>query len=666
MSKGFASSYRIVLLATGLFACFAGLGTRLVWLQIIDREELLRSVTKARRQLIVEEARRGDILDTKGNILATSRSLIVLGVDPTMLRKEDEAKWPQLAALLGIPLPELRQTLTTKLPPAVAANPAPAASSAQPPAGGLVINFNLTPGSAGELAGTNPVASAGKGAEGASDQNETAPLPPKRPPLKQYVKLSDNVTEALYTQIEKLGIAGIVRDRAYRRAYPHGQLGAHVIGYVNSTEQPATGIERYADFYLRGQDGWRESERDGHRRELAQFRSREVPRADGYSVVLSLDCNVQDMIEQELVRIAQQFQPEKATIIVSDPRTGFILGMGNYPTFDLNEYGKVPAEAQASMKNIAITDILEPGSTFKIVSVAAGLDEGVIVPTDRFDCNADRADYKNRTLKLPKDEHHYDHDLNVAEIVAHSSNRGAAQIGMRLGEQRLYDYARAFGFGRPLGFPTGGEVAGLLAKPEKWSGIDITRIPMGHTISATALQMHQGMCTIATGGVLLRPQIIRQIKDASGEAVYRYERAEIGRAVSERTAKTMAQMLMGVASKEGTAPEAAIPNYEVAGKTGTTQMLLPEVDAKGNRSLQYSEKHHIGSFVGFFPASDPQVAITVVVHNADGRLPGGWGAKVAAPSFKRIGEQLISYLNIKAPPAPVTERPLFAAQAGNR
>ncbi|MEO7414150.1 MAG: penicillin-binding protein 2 [Opitutaceae bacterium] len=663
MSKGFASNYRIVLLATGLFACFAGLGVRLVWLHIIDREELLRSVAKARRQITVEEARRGDILDTKGNLLATSRSLIVLGVDPTMLRKEDEAKWPLLAALIGMPLAELRETLTTKLlvsAPAAPARPAPIAapkSPEHPP-----IEFKFSGSSLPFSAASETPDRAGNVGDNAAKKEAAGE---KRLLPKQYVKLSDNVTETLYAQIEKLGIAGIVRDRSYRRTYPHGQLGAHVIGYVNSAEQPATGIENHADFYLRGQDGWRESERDGHRRELAQFRSREVPRADGYSVVLSLDCNIQDMVEQELAQIVQKFQPEKATIIVSDPRNGFILAMGNYPTFDLNEYGKVPLEAQASMKNIAITDILEPGSTFKIVSIAAGLDQGAVVPSDRFDCNLEEVEYKNRLRALPKDDHHYDHLLNVSEIVARSSNRGAAQIGMKLGEQRLYDYARAFGFARPLGFPTGGEVAGILAKPEKWSGSDITRIPMGHTISATALQMHQAMCTIATGGVLLRPQIIREIRDAAGEPVNRYDRVEIGRAVSERTAHTMAQMLVGVASKEGTAPEAAIPNFEVAGKTGTTQMLLPEIDSKGNRTLRYSEKHHIGSFVGFFPASNPQIAITVVVHNADGRLPGGWGAKVAAPSFKKLGEQLISYRNITAAPAPIVERGVFAAQ-GNR
>ncbi|MEO6569031.1 MAG: penicillin-binding protein 2 [Opitutaceae bacterium] len=654
MSKGFASSYRIVLLAIGLFACFAGLGTRLVWLHIINREELLKSVAKARQQIIPEEARRGDILDTRGNILATSRSLIVLGIDPTMLRKEDETKWPQLAALIGMPLAELRELLTTNLLMPAPAEPAPPVVAPRPTEH-PVLNFNF--GTAASRSTAGSIASDGAEAEEPSE---------KRLQPKQYVKLAENVTESLFTQIEKLGIAGIVRDRSYRRAYPHGQLAAHVIGYVNSAEQPATGIESHSDFYLRGQDGWRESERDGHRRELAQFRSREVPRADGYSVVLSLDINVQDMVEQELAQIVQKFQPEKATIIVSDPRTGFILAMGNYPTFDLNEYGKVPAEAQASMKNIAITDIFEPGSTFKIVSVAAGLDQGVITPSDRFDCNLEGTVHRNIPVKFSQDDHHYDHLLTVGEIVARSSNRGAAQIGIKLGEQRLYDYARAFGFARPLGFPTGGEVAGLLAKPEKWVPIDITRVAMGHTISATALQIHQAMCTIATGGVLLRPQIIREIKDANGDTVNRYGPIEIGRAVSERTARTMAQMLMGVASKEGTAPEAAIPNFEVAGKTGTTKMLLPEIDSKGKRTLHYSEKHHIGSFVGFFPASNPQIAITVVVHDADGRLPGGWGAKVAAPSFKKLGEQLISYRNITAPPAPVAERAILALQESHR
>jgi cell division protein FtsI (penicillin-binding protein 3) len=669
MSKGFASNYRIVLLAVVLFASFAGLGVRLVQLHVVDREELLRYVANARGVVIPEFARRGDILDAAGRILATSRSLVEVAVDPWDLRPQDESKWPQLAALLDLPLPELKKILTTKYRPAAAATPATAGSSAPPPAG-LVINFKIgpvTPSAADEPEGAKSET---------NDKPEIGAVIPEGGEVdanglrkNRYARLCEHVPESVYAQIEKLGIKGIIGTRIYRRAYPHGQLAAHVVGYVNHEQRPATGIERYADFYLRGQNGWRESEKDGLRRELAQFRSREVPRADGYSVKLSLDANVQDIVEQELAYIVQRFQPEKATIIVSNPTTGFILGMGNYPTFDLNEYGKVPKEAQASMKNIAVTDILEPGSTFKIISVAAALDEGLITTTDRFNCSLEKALYRGRIVGLPKDDHHWDHELTVPEIVAHSSNRGAAQIGMRLGDQRLYNYARAFGFARPLGFPTGGEVAGILPNPEvkveasgqevsKWKPIDITRVAMGHSVAATPLQMHMGMCVIATGGLLMRPQIVKEIRDSSNELVYSYDPAVIGRAVSERTAKTMGQMLMAVASKEGTAPEAAIPGFEVAGKTGTTQMLIDG---------QYSEKHHIGSFVGFFPASNPKIAITVIVHNADARLPGGWGAKVAAPSFKKIAEQIIAYRGLTPPgsTSPVSKNAL-ALEGGRR
>jgi cell division protein FtsI (penicillin-binding protein 3) len=371
---------------------------------------------------------------------------------------------------------------------------------------------------------------------------------------------------------------------------------------------------------------------------------------------------VQHFVEEEIDAIVKKFSPSQVTIIVSDPRDGFILAMANYPTFDLNEFSKVPKAEEASMKNIAVTDILEPGSTFKIVAVSGALEDRIITPADRFDCTLEKAEYKGKMLGLPRESEldHFDHPLTISEIIAHSSNKGAAQIGMKLGEQRLYDYARAFGFGGRLGFPMGGEVPGLLARPEKWSGTDITRIPMGHTIAATPLQMHQAMCTIATGGMLLRPQIIRQIDDASGKPVFEYGRTEIGRAVSVLTARTMATMLMGVATKDGTAPEAAIAGFEVAGKTGTTQMI---VDGK------YSEHHHIASFVGFFPASEPQIAISVIVHDADAHAPNGiaYGKSVAAPSFKRIGEELIQYKNIKPPGTSVPAgRSLLAMEGARR
>ena len=674
MSKGFASSYRIVLLAVVILVCFAGLGARLVFLHVIDRDVLVRFIDKARRQIIVESARRGDILDSKGGILATSRTLIVLGVDPQSLRKEDERKWPQLAELIGMPLADLTKTLLTKSRPAVPTNASPASSPAKP--GDLVINFNLAPASAGPSAGKAAVtASASSGADAPADDtvlDDNADENGQRP--IRWAKLSETVEESTYAKIQALDIKGVYGQRAYRRAYPHNSLAAHVIGYVNKQGEPAAGIERYADFYLHGRDGWREGERDGLRRELAQFRTRDVPASDGFTVRLSIDSAIQHMAEEELDAIAKKYSPQKATIIISDPQTGFILALANYPTFNLNEYNLVTAEEQGAMRNVAVSDMYEPGSVFKIVAASGALNEGLVTSASRFDCSIDKIDYKGRTRSLPGEDHHFDEPLSVAEIISHSSNRGAAQLAMKLGDDRFYAYARAFGFGQLSGFPVGGEIVGSMASPAKWDGLTITRMPMGQSIAATPMQMHMAMGVIASGGYLLRPQIISQINDSSGEPVYRYLGVAKSRVITPETARTMARLLTGVVSdrktrygNEGTAPEAAIPNYEVAGKTGTSQKYMPEVMANGTTRLLPSKKHHVASFVGFFPASHPQIAISVIVDDADAHAPGGvaYGTKVAAPSFKHLGEQLIQYLDLK-PVYDTSGRTALAMEGGRR
>jgi cell division protein FtsI/penicillin-binding protein 2 len=297
---------------------------------------------------------------------------------------------------------------------------------------------------------------------------------------------------------------------------------------------------------------------------------------------------------------------------------------------------------------------------FKIVAAAGALEEGLVTPESRFDCSLTSIEYKGKPRGLPREDHHFGH-LTVSEIISHSSNRGAAQLAMQLGDQKFYNYARAFGFGHTTGLPGGAEENGMMAPPSKWDGLTITRMPMGHSVSVTVLQMHQAMSVIASGGVLLRPQLIREIRDEKGEIVARFDRTEERRVISEATARTMARMLMGVASKEGTALEAAIPGYEVAGKTGTTQKLEPITLADGTVKQVYSARHHVASFVGFFPASRPQIVISVIVDDADAHAPGGvaYGRTVAAPAFKRIGEQLISYRDIKAGGAVVA--PSFAA-----
>jgi cell division protein FtsI/penicillin-binding protein 2 len=374
--------------------------------------------------------------------------------------------------------------------------------------------------------------------------------------------------------------------------------------------------------------------------------------------MLSIDTIVQDIVEQELTYLATTFEPLKASIIVSDPRTGFILAMANYPTFDPNEYNKVPKEEQGRMRNVAVADIYDPGSVFKIVPAAAALEERLVSPQTLFDCSIEKVVHRGRTIKMPGEDHRMG-DLTVSEIISRSSNRGAAQLGLLLGEEKLHRYAKAFGFGAKLGFPVGGEVSGKLNPYEDWYAIDITRIPMGHSISSTALQMHQAMTVIAAGGMLLQPQVISQIRDASNEVVYRYGPLEIGRAVSARTAAEVAAMLTGVVKEGGTAVEAAIEGYDVAGKTGTSQKFIDG---------EWSRKHHIASFVGFFPAGNPRIAISVIVDDADHRAQGGiaYGRTVAAPSFKRIGERLIPIIPIHANVQPAAPSVIAAHQGGRR
>ena len=349
MSKGFASN-RLSLLAIGVIACFMSVGVRLVFLHVIDRDELLRFVDKARRQIVVEHARRGTILDAKGNLLATSRSEITVAVDPWALQEyleieknpakrarrssEEQAKRAQLAGLLGLDTADVEKAFT------------PAMRAVDP----------------------------------AKDQRDGKVDGQVK---DRWVKLREAVDEPTFDKIAALNIRGISSERVYRRVYPGDALAAHLIGYINKEGTPVSGAEHHFDLYLKGQDGWIESEKDGARRELAQFRSREVPVTDGNDVVLTIDSVVQHILEDELKAIGEKYSPHFATIIASDPMTGAILGMANYPSFDLNNYSKAPMDAQ---RNYAVTDMIEPGSTFKIVAIGAALNEGLVTPRSSFDC----------------------------------------------------------------------------------------------------------------------------------------------------------------------------------------------------------------------------------------------------------------------------------------
>ena len=561
---------------------FSAVLLRLVDLQVVHRDALVKESERIRTRIEEQEARRGDIYDRNHNLLATTRTVRQVGVDPESLDPEDKVNWHKLAKLLNISYTDLYSKMKS---------------------------------------GTR--------------------LVDGEPRKIRFKVLADAVEEKAYREILKLEIDGVYGNRYFKRVYPNNTLAAHVLGYVNKEDKAVTGIEKEMNFYLEGQTGWLETEYDGRRREMAQFRKRQVDAADGFHVSLTLDMMVQHVIELELKELTK-LNPDGATIIVSEPATGNILGMANWPTYDPNEFYNTKKYEVAFQRNLAVTDIYEPGSTFKIVPIGAALSEEMINPAMTFNCSLDRVPYKGRIVRLPRD-HGKDYGvLTVEDVIAYSSNRGAAQVGIMLGEQRLYNYAKAFGFGTNTGFLLGPERDGILHEPKNWDGLTISRLPMGHAIAATPLQAHFAMSVLANDGVLMKPQIISRVTDPDGNLIDSFEPKAIRRVISSSAARSLSRMLVKTVSSEGTAPQAQIPGMEVAGKTGTAQRL--------KESGGYSNTEVDVSFIGYFPASDPRLVISVVIYNPKEGIR--YGGHLAGPAFKRVAEQLIHLQGI-SPKAPI-------------
>lgn len=579
MSKAFVSSYRAWLVSGAVAFAFCVLIGRLFYLHVWAQDELLAFVEGNRKMVQVVEARRGNIIDRRGNLLATTHTTINLGVDPQSFDVEDRPKLVELAALIGRPLEEL---------------------------------------------------------EAAVDRTTRQVGESKEVKLIKWASLAKGISEDVYEQVQALKIKGVYGNRQYTRTYPGGQLAAHLLGYVNKEGTPATGVENFFDYYLRGQDGWRETERDGRRREMAQFREREVEPTDGLSVELSIDQMVQHIVESEVDRLADEYNPDSISILVSEPGTGYLLALANYPSYDPNEFYDIKKYPMETRRNRALTDVIEPGSTFKIVAAGGVLNEGMVHPEDEFQTGKALVSYRGRTVKLPRD-HKTHESMTAHEVVMKSSNRGAAQFGMLLGEHRLYDYAQLFGFGENSGIDLGGEVDGTLHPVKSWDGLTITRLPMGHAVSATPIQIHYAMSVVANDGVLMKPQLVKRVYDRSGGDVVRFHPQPKRRAISAEAADQLSTMLVDVVSKKGTARQAMIENFNVAGKTGTTQKIV---------NGKYSHSQHVASFSGYFPADNPALVITVIVDHP--KFNGlGYGGSVAGPAFRNIAEACIAYLGIR-------------------
>jgi cell division protein FtsI (penicillin-binding protein 3) len=421
------------------------------------------------------------------------------------------------------------------------------------------------------------------------------------------------------------------------RNYPQEEMLCHVLGFVNWEGQPGGGVEQEFDKTLRGRDGLWVGMRDGQRKELYGKRQLEVEPMPGSDLVLTIDQNLQAMLEAGLDAMMEEHNPEAGWAIMQDVRSGEILALASRPHFVPNEFRFSDKEQR---RNRALSYLYEPGSTFKPLVIAAALEEGAVGPDDIFFCENGRWSYGGRSLR---DTHGYG-ELSVGDIVKKSSNIGTAKIALELGEEKVYEYIRKFGFGSPSGIELPGEESGIVHPPGQWSAISITRLAMGHEIAVTALQQVNGISALVNGGYLMRPTIIKRIVDAEGRVVSATRPQVLRRVVSSKTSALMRRMLAAVIDEEGTGRRAQIPGYLVGGKTGTAQKPIP---GEG-----YSNSQHFSSFVGFLSADAPEIAIVVV---ADNPQPHHYGGVVAAPAFKRIAEQAVRYLNI-----PPSHRPHIA------
>lgn len=444
---------------------------------------------------------------------------------------------------------------------------------------------------------------------------------------KSFTWLARQLPPETTTKIKQLKLAGIGFVKENKRFYPNFEMASHVLGFTGMDPGGLEGLERRYDTTILGKTGYLLTERDALGRDVAIRSAVVQDAAPGKNLYLTLDKNIQYFTEKELAKAVEGSRAKSGMALVMDPWTGKVLAMANYPTFNPNSFRQYPS---LNLRNRCVSDSFEPGSTFKVFLLSAALEEKLVRPQDGINCENGRYSFGGRIIR---DDHPHGR-VSVAEVLKYSSNIGSAKIGLRLGEDRLHRYLKAFGFGDKSGIDLPGEASGGLRPVSRWYGTDIATISFGQGVSATAMQLVAATSAVANGGLLMKPYLVERVTDSAGLELQRFEPQTVRRVISTQTAATMAQMMEGVTQKGGTATNAAIEGFRVAGKTGTAQKVDPV-------SRGYSATKRTASFVGFVPAEKPLLTILVVI---DEPATSPYGGVVAAPAFREIAFNTLCYL----------------------
>jgi len=444
---------------------------------------------------------------------------------------------------------------------------------------------------------------------------------------RSFVWISRKLPPEKVEAIEGLNLKGVYFQDENQRFYPKRDLAAHVLGFVDPDEKGLAGIEYELDNQIRSKSEKIVVMADARQR---WFDGGEAQRERGANVILTLDEKIQYIAQRELLAAIEKTRAIAGSVIVVNPNTGEILAMANWPRFNPNAANEAASE---SRMNRAVSALYEPGSTFKLITLAAAFDQGITRPNEVFDCENGAIYIAGHRIR----DHKPFGLLNVADILAQSSDVGAIKIAVRLGAPKFYEYIRAFGFGSPTGVDLPGESRGLLHRLENWSAISIGSVSMGQEIGVTPIQLITAVSAIANGGLLMKPHVVQTIK--RGERIVPAEGPlavpEPKRVIRPETAATLRRLMEGVVLS-GTGKLARLDGWTAAGKTGSAQKIDP---ATG----RYSPTQLIASFTGFAPISNPAVTILVSLDSPVGLHEGG---QVAAPVFKRIAEQVLSYLDV--------------------
>ncbi|MFB0519118.1 MAG: peptidoglycan D,D-transpeptidase FtsI family protein [Acidobacteriota bacterium] len=458
---------------------------------------------------------------------------------------------------------------------------------------------------------------------------------------KSFVWIERKVEPELSQQIRELKLPGIGFLKEDKRYYPQGKLASQVIGFAGMDNQGLNGLEHLYDREISGEPGMEFTLIDAKRRDFLPEGIAHKEATYGNDIVLNIDAIIQYIAEKELAEKVRATGAKGGSVVIMNPRSGEVLAIANQPDYDPNNFARY---AESSWRNRAVTDIYEPGSTFKILLLAMALEEKVVGLDDHFYCGEGGIEVAGSYIR----DHKPYGVLSTRQIIEYSSNVGAIIIGSRIGKQKLYHHVQRYGFGEKTRIDLPGESGGIILPLRKWSGVSVGSISIGQEISVTPLQLLTIASAIANEGYVMKPLVVNKVLSRRGELLKEFSPSPMRRIISPQTAQQLLSIMIAVVER-GTGTAAKIPGYTIAGKTGTAQKFDPVAQ-------RYGPDKYIASFIGFLPLDDPVIAMLVVIDEPHGSYYGG---EVAAPLFKSIAQQLVKYLRI--PPRQRDQTHLVAA-----